>query len=135
MSATLKFIGYINTPYKAIEECPNNIVFNGPLCQLVLDKEFCNGLAGLKPGQNILILYWFENTDRTTIEQPSDTDGDAIGTFALRSPFRPNPIVAATLPIEAIDKCVVTVRGLDCLNETPLLDIKPAIMLEDSNAN
>ena len=130
MDATLEFIGHINTPYKAIEECPNNIDFNGPLCQLVLNEKFKNGLSGLSPGQKILILYWFENTDRNELETSTD-DGGSIGTFALRSPNRPNPIVAATLPIESIENNVVSIRGLDCLNGTPLLDIKPAILLEE----
>jgi len=130
MDATLEFIGHINTPYNAIEECPNNIDINGPLCQLVLNEKFKNGLSGLKPAQKILILYWFENTDRNELETSTD-DGSSIGTFALRSPNRPNPIVAATLPIESIENSVVSVRGLDCLNGTPLLDIKPAILLEE----
>lgn len=130
MNATLTFIGHIITPYKAIDECPSNIDFKGPLCQLVLDEKFKNGLSGLKPDQKILILYWFENTDRNEIETTTD-DGDSIGTFALRSPNRPNPIVAATLPIESIKDGVISVRGLDCLNGTPLLDIKPAILLEE----
>lgn len=134
MNASLKSIGHINTPYETIEECPTNIDFNGPLCHLVLDEEFKNGLSGLQPGQKILILYWFENTDRNVIEQPTD-DGGSIGTFALRSPHRPNPIVAATLPIEVIENGVVSVRGLDCLNGTPLLDIKPAILLENRSEN
>ena len=135
MNATLKFIGHINTPYEAIEDCPNNIDLNGPLCQLVLDEEFRNGLSGLQPGRIILILYWFEKSDRSTIEQPSDDDGALIGTFALRSPHRPNPIVATTLPIESIKNGIVSVRGLDCLNGTHLLDIKPAILLENGSEN
>jgi len=56
-----------------------------------------------------------------------------IGTFALRSPHRPNPIAAAILPIENIDSGNISVKGLDCLNEAHLLDIKPAIMHELSH--
>ncbi|MES9929288.1 MAG: SAM-dependent methyltransferase, partial [Candidatus Thiodiazotropha sp. 6PDIVS] len=112
--------------------CPNNIDLKGPICQLVLDDEFQKGLSGLEIGQVILILYWFDNTDRNELVVPSDGDGEPIGTFALRSPNRPNPIVAATLPIISIQNGVVSVRGLDCLNGTPLLDIKPAIMLENT---
>lgn len=130
----LKFIGHINTPYKTIEDCPNNVDLNGPLCQLVIDEEFIKGLSGLQQGQKILILYWFENTDRNTTKQKSNNnDKELIGTFALRSPHRPNPIGAATLPIETIDNGVVSVKGLDCLNGTRLLDIKPAIQHEDGN--
>ena len=123
---------FSSTPFsfKAIEECPKNIDFNGPICQLVLKEKFNNGLSGLKPDQKILVLYWFENVDRNELET-SVSDGGSIGTFALRSPNRPNPIVAATLPIESIENGVVSIRGLDCLNGTPLLDIKPAILLEE----
>ena len=127
MNATLKYIGRIRTPYKAIEDCPKNIDLNGPLCQLVLEEEYKKGLTGLEPGQIILILYWFENTDRNEITVASDSDSGSTGTFALRSPNRPNPIVAATLPIESVEGNVVSVRGLDCLSGTPLLDIKPYV--------
>jgi len=130
MNTTLKFIGHINTPYNSIEECPNNIDSNGPLCKLVVDDDYKEGLLGLKTGQEILILYWFENTNRSVTLQESSNGEDVIGTFALRSPHRPNPIAAAVLPIEAIDSGSVSVKGLDCLNGTYLLDIKPAIMRE-----
>jgi tRNA-Thr(GGU) m(6)t(6)A37 methyltransferase TsaA len=135
MNATLKSIGYINTPYESIEECPRNIDPNGPLCKLVIQEEFKDGLSGLEPGRKILILYWLENTDRNLLKQAgrkgADAGGKLTGTFALRSPHRPNPIGAAVLPIEAIDNGVVSVKGLDCLNGTHLLDIKPAMMLEN----
>ena len=131
MKAELKFIGHINTPYEAIEDCPSNIDPNGPLCQLVIREEFIDGLSGLNSGQKILILYWFENTDRNTTKQKSRNGGKLTGTFALRSPHRPNPIGAAELLIEAIGHGVVSVKGLDCLNGTHLLDIKPAMRHED----
>ena len=132
MDATLKFIGHINTPYETIEDCPNNVDPGGPLCQIVIHEEFMEGLLGLEPGKKILILYWFENTDRNVIKQGSNkganTGGELIGTFAIRSPHRPNPIGAAVLTIETIENGVVSVKGLDCLDGTQLLDIKPAIL-------
>jgi tRNA-Thr(GGU) m(6)t(6)A37 methyltransferase TsaA len=99
-------------------------------------KEFMAGLSGLQSGQKILILYWFDNTDRNVTKQGSNkgsnTGGELTGTFAIRSPHRPNPIGAAILPIESIKNGVVSVKGLDCLNGTHLIDIKPAILHEDS---
>ncbi len=131
MDATLKSIGYISTPYKTIDDCPKNIDFDGPLCKLIINDEFKEGLLGLQQGQNILILYWFENTDRKLMIQEKNTSDELKGTFAIRSPHRPNPIGAAVLPIESIENGVVTVKGLDCLDGTNLLDIKPAIKLEN----
>lgn len=133
MTATLKFIGHINTPYETIKDCPMNIDLNGPLCHLVVDEEFIDGLSGLKPGQRILILYWFENTGRNVTKQSAKNGEGFTGTFSLRSPHRPNPIGAAVLPVETIDNGILSVKGLDCLNGTPLLDIKPAILHEDNN--
>jgi len=130
MKPELNFIGHIKTPYTRIEDCPNNVDPNGPLCQLVVDNDFDDGLLGLEQGQKILILYWFENVNRDVTHQKSRSSSEMIGTFALRSPHRPNPIGAAVMAIEKIEKEVVLVKGLDCLNGTPLLDIKPAIMDE-----
>jgi len=130
MKPELYFIGHIKTPYASIKECPHNIDPNGPLCQLVVDDDFQAGLQGLVPGQKVLILYWFENTERTAILQKSRGCGEMTGTFSLRSPHRPNPIGAAVVTIEKIEEGRVFVKGLDCLNGTRLLDIKPAILHE-----
>jgi tRNA-Thr(GGU) m(6)t(6)A37 methyltransferase TsaA len=130
MKAVLEPIGYINTPYKDLKDCPKNIDPNGPVCHLILNSEYIEGLSGLQPGQRILILYWLENTNRSIMHQKRRGVGKMSGTFSLRSPHRPNPIGAATLPIEKIEKGIVTVKGLDCLDGTSLIDIKPAILQE-----
>lgn len=126
MKAVVQSIGYIETPYKYIAECPRNIESHGPLCSLVVKEELHDGLLGLRAGQKILILYWFENVDRERMQQNSRKTGKFSGVFALRSPNRPNPIGAAVVPIEKIENEIIYVQGLDCLNGTPLLDIKPA---------
>lgn len=127
MQATVESIGHIVTPYKTLADCPQNIVQQGPLCELVIKVDLRDGLLGLGVGQRILILYWFEHVDRTRLRQYSRRTGELAGIFALRTPNRYNPIGAAVLPIERIDDGVITVRGLDCLDGTPLLDIKPAM--------
>jgi tRNA-Thr(GGU) m(6)t(6)A37 methyltransferase TsaA len=130
MKPELNFIGAIETPYTVVEECPNNIQPDGPLCRITLYDEFLDGLSGLKIGQHILILYWLENTDRSVVLQPVGHGEELKGTFALRSPHRPNPIAAAVLPIESIEVGQITVRGLDCLDNTQLVDVKPAMYRE-----
>lgn len=131
MSTELRFIGQITTPYKSVSECPSNIQpDNGPMCKIKLDAEFQQGLLGLNTGDHILILYWLEGAKRDELIQSWEEDTPTKGTFALRSPHRPNPIGVAVLPIKKIENGAITVRGLDCLNNTPLLDIKPAIYKE-----
>ncbi len=127
MSKTLKSIGYIETPYKNIKDCPRNIDLNGPVCRLVIDKEYAEGITGLKQGQKIVIIYWFDGVDRNLMMQTSKNSGEHKGVFALRSPNRPNPIGVSELFIEDLTENTITVKGLDCLNKTPLIDIKPSM--------
>ncbi len=133
MQTNLIFIGHITTPYNSLEECPSNIDFNGPPCKLVIKDEFLEGLTGLEPGQNILILYWLDGADRTLLTpvKKGDENKGKKGTFAKRAPHRPNPIAVAVTPIISLSANEITVKGLDCLNGTKLLDIKPAIKLEN----
>lgn len=132
VKATLQFIGRIRTPYRKLRECPRNVEPDGPLCELEIDGKFKDGLTGLVAGQEVLLLYWFENVDRTVLQQRRRESGRTSGVFALRSPDRPNPIAAAVVTIEAIERSRIQVRGLDCLDGTPLLDIKPAIVGEQT---
>jgi len=122
----LRFIGHIETPYRSLEECPRNVEPDGPPCRIVIAPPFADALLGLRPGQPILVLYWLAGGDRSRLRQHSRKSGEYAGVFALRTPNRPNPIGAAVLTIEAIDGGAIAVRGLDCLDGTPLLDIKPA---------
>lgn len=132
MDAELTFIGHIETPYNSLDDCPGNIRPDGPDCKIVLNPAYQSGLMGLDPDQAILLLYWFDQADRTLLVQRGcwQEEGEQTGTFSLRSPHRPNPIAAAVLPIESIKDGTIHVRGLDCLNGTKVLDIKPAIRTE-----
>ena len=130
MDAELRFIGHIETPYRSLAECPRNFEAQGPPCRLVLEKPFHAGLLGLSAGDQILVLYWLDRGERHTLRAPSRRTGNLSGVFALRTPNRPNPIGAAQLRIEEIGDGALTVRGLDCLDGTPLLDIKPAMGIE-----
>ncbi|WP_170326647.1 SAM-dependent methyltransferase [Ruegeria arenilitoris] len=126
MTFDLTFIGHIETPYQSLDECPNNIQADGPLCAIVLDPRFAEGLLGLEAGQTILVLYWLEGVDRNLLVQRRGgrCEESPRGVFALRSPHRPNPIATARVQIEAITNGRITVRGMDCLNGTKLIDIK-----------
>ena len=130
MDVELHFIGHIQTPFRTLAECPRNLEVGGPPCRLVLDENYRPGLSGLTAGQLILVLYWLDLGKRDTLRHPSRRTGEITGVFALRTPNRPNPIGAAVVRIEEIEPGCLTVRGLDCLDGTPLLDIKPAIQAE-----
>jgi tRNA (adenine37-N6)-methyltransferase len=125
LNAELVFIGRIETPFKTRADCPRQGRHDGPECRIVLDEAYAPGLKGLEAFATIEVLYWMHEARRDLIEQSPKGDGETKGTFALRSPLRPNPIATALVQLVSIAGNVVTVRGLDCLDGTPLLDLKP----------
>jgi tRNA-Thr(GGU) m(6)t(6)A37 methyltransferase TsaA len=123
--AALRFIGTIRTPWQTRETCPRQGRHDGPECRLVLDPVWHPALQGLDDYQTIEVLYWLDQSRRDLLLQSPKSDGRTIGTFALRSPVRPNPIGTSLVKLERIEAGTVVVRGLDCLDGTPLIDIKP----------
>lgn len=123
--AGLRFIGEIRTPWVDRDDCPRQAREDGPECQLIVHPIWQNALSGLLDYDRIEVLYWLDRSRRDLVTQSPKSDGQTIGTFALRSPVRPNPIGTSLVKLIGIDDCVVTVRSLDCLDGTPLLDIKP----------
>ncbi len=124
--AGLIFVGRIETPWTTRAECPRRgDPESGPECTLVLDPRWIPALQGVEPGDTIQVLYWMDRARRDLLTQSPRDDGATVGTFALRSPNRPNPIASSMARLLAIDGVRLTVRGLDCVSGTPLLDIKP----------
>ena len=131
--AAIRFIGRVETPYRTLSECPRNVDPNGPVCTIQIDPEYAAGLVGLEAGQHVWVLYWLHDADREALVRRRRDDGAERGVFALRSPHRPNPIGAAAVRIDAIRETSLEVRGLDCLDGTPLLDIRPAMFAEQAD--
>lgn len=124
--AALIFIGRIETPWTVRADCPKRgDPEAGPDCTLVLDPRWMPALKGVAPGDYCQVLYWMDRARRDLLTQSPRDDGQTIGTFALRSPNRPNPIASSMVRLIAVDGPRLTVRGLDCVSGTPLLDIKP----------
>ncbi len=124
----LIYIGTIHTPYKKIEDCPRNVQAGGPDCEIVVKTEYAAALDGLEKLDYIEVLYWLDQAKRDIYKQPRrGSIHPLLGTFTLRSPHRPNPIGSAVVKLIGVNANRVVVEGLDCLNETPLLDIKPVI--------
>ena len=123
-------IGTIRTPYKRLSDCPRTVHDNPALCTLVLDHAFADGLLGLERESHVLVLYWLDQARRDWLRRPARSDREELGVFALRTPNRPNPIAATVAPVVRVEGNCVEVRGLDCLDGTPLLDIKRAIFFD-----
>ncbi|SKA34897.1 tRNA (N6-threonylcarbamoyladenosine(37)-N6)-methyltransferase TrmO [Consotaella salsifontis] len=124
--AGLVFIGRIHTPWQDRMECPRQGRADGPLCQIVIDDVWKDALKDIELYDRLEILYWLHRSRRDLVWQSPKSDGTTRGTFSLRSPVRPNPIGTSVVFVERVEGTTLFVRGLDCLDETPVIDIKPA---------
>jgi tRNA-Thr(GGU) m(6)t(6)A37 methyltransferase TsaA len=125
MDAGVYFIGRIRTPWRSRQDCPKRGSADGPVCSIVVDEHWRAALTGLAGHPRIQVLYWMNQARRDLVLQAPRESGELIGTFALRSPVRPNPIASSVVDVVAIKEHVIEVRGLDCLDGTPLIDLKP----------
>ena len=123
--AGLVFIGRIHTPWASRTDAPRQGRPDGELCRIEVFEPWVAALDGLEHYPRIEVLYWLHMSRRDLVRQSPRNDGITRGTFALRSPARPNPIGTAIAELVRIEGANVLVRGLDCLDGTPLLDLKP----------
>lgn len=123
--ARVVFIGTIRTPFLSRDECPRQGKHDGPLCRIELDDPWKPALKGIERFGRIEVLYWMHQARRDLILQSPKSNGETFGTFALRSPVRPNPIATSMVELVAVEDGVLVVRGLDCVDGTPLVDLKP----------
>lgn len=126
MDASLQYIGSIHTPWPRREDCPRQGDPDGPECQIEVFPPWDQALPGLEPQITLEVLYWLDQSRRDLVLQCPKGRDQPVGTFALRSPVRPNPIGSSLARLIGIEGRVLRVRGLDCLDGTPLLDLKPA---------
>ncbi|QCI65667.1 tRNA (N6-threonylcarbamoyladenosine(37)-N6)-methyltransferase TrmO [Phreatobacter stygius] len=123
--AGLVFIGRIHTPWTSRLECPRLGRPDGPVCRVALFEPWLAALDGIAAFERLEVLYWMHLSRRDLVRQSPADDGVTRGTFALRSPARPNPIGTAIVTLVGIEGATLSVRGLDCLDGTPLIDLKP----------
>jgi tRNA-Thr(GGU) m(6)t(6)A37 methyltransferase TsaA len=123
--AAVVFIGRVRTPFATRDDCPRQGVPDGPVCRLDVDQPWQVALTGIEAGQRIEVVYWMHLARRDLVLQSPKANGRTIGTFAIRSPVRPNPIAISRATVVSVEPGCVLVRGLDCVDGTPLLDIKP----------
>jgi tRNA-Thr(GGU) m(6)t(6)A37 methyltransferase TsaA len=124
-NAGLVFIGRIRTPWKSRLETPRQGRHDGPVCRLEIFEPWVPAIKGVDFYSNLEVIYWLHLSRRDLVLQSPKNNKSTRGTFSLRSPVRPNPIGTSIVKLVGIEGNVVLVRGLDCLDQTPLLDLKP----------
>lgn len=109
----------------------------GETSQVKIFKNFCKGLKNIDDFSHIIILYWFHlrdnEADRGTLRVVPKRHAGAqeVGVFASRSPSRPNPIGLCVCELLKVESCNLFVKGLDALEGSPVIDIKPYLPRAD----
>lgn len=125
-------IGYVESGFA--HYLPKALLEVSDQSRIMLDPIYAEGLDGLKPGMRIDVLFHCHLSGDYTLKQRPGDDPKARerGVFAVRSARRPNPIGLTQVEILAVGDHVLWVKGIDAVDGTPVLDIKPALIEEQS---
>ena len=127
MSIELRPIGFVRTD---AQELPRHWSVSDVEGTLVIDEEYSEGLRDIRAGQRIVVIFHFHRSPGFSPEllrQTSGQHGRETGVFSICSPVRPNPIGMSVVEVLGTQGVSIDVRGLDMLDGTPILDIKPHI--------
>ena len=131
--AHLHFIGRIRTPWKSTADCPKNTRARAEVVGTVeVDERYAAGLKDIGLLSHLILLYWLDQSRRDLILQAPSHVPEPRGVFALRTPVRPNPIGLAVVELLNVEGTKLKIRNIDCVDGTPLIDIKPYFSTIDS---
>ena len=126
-------IGVIRTPYTTLEDMPIQPGGGRDVqAELIIKPKYSEGLADLDGFSHIHLLYVFHQAKTAKMSVVPFLDDEPRGVFATRAPLRPNHIGLSVVELTGVEGCRVTIRNVDILDGTPLLDIKPYIKAFDS---
>ncbi|HEY4041943.1 MAG TPA: tRNA (N6-threonylcarbamoyladenosine(37)-N6)-methyltransferase TrmO [Rhodopila sp.] len=132
---SIRPIGTLHTPWPAIADCPRNgrQPDPAPVCQAHVLPAFVAGLQSLEGFSHLILLYWLDQPQQPRLVFTPPFDPQPRGVFASRAPWRPNPIGLSVVAFDGFDAPdTLKVRYLDCVDGTPLFDIKPYLPTTDS---
>jgi tRNA-Thr(GGU) m(6)t(6)A37 methyltransferase TsaA len=121
----LKPIGMIHSPYPSRGQAPRQGAGREEICQVELFQEFEEGLKDIERFSHIILIYWFHKSKGYSLMVTPSWDTKPHGLFTSRSPDRPCPLGLSVVELVAREGNILKVKGLDAIDGTPLLDIKP----------
>jgi len=118
----IKTIGYVDNDFK--DQIPED--YKEKESRIHVKEEYEDALLGIEEHSHITVLMWFHESDRTIqrVHPMADMNNPLTGVFATRSPVRPNPIAVTVCKLISRNNNIITVKGLDGLDGTPIIDIK-----------
>ena len=123
--ATIVPIGVARTPYELTEDAPHQGFADDAEATIEVFEPYVEALAGIDECHRLTVVYWAGRADRDRL-----VGGDGIGAFVMRTPHRPNPLNICTCLLLDRTGRELRVRGLDALDGSPVMDVKPALQAE-----
>ncbi len=120
----------IGTVHTDAGDVPRHWVFSNKEGTLEIDERYLEGLKDIKAGQRIVVIFHFHKSPAFTarhLSQKPPHRKALLGVFSICSPIRPNPIGMSVLKVVEVEETKIRVRGVDMLDGTPILDIKPLV--------
>jgi len=127
MDLTLTPVGIVHSPYLKRGDAPRQGRFSDILSRIEIFDPYAPGLKDIEDHTHLVILCWFDRSSRKELFATPPGSGKEHGVFATRSPERPNPLGLSLVDLVSREGPVLTVRGLDAFDGTPVIDIKPHI--------
>jgi tRNA (adenine37-N6)-methyltransferase len=115
-------IGYVENDYL---EPGHNEEICEKISKIIIEKDLMDGLYRVEELEKLYILFYFSKSKGYKLIHRRRYDGEMSGVFASRSPYRPNGIGLTLVELLKVEGNVLHVKGLDAINGTPVLDIKP----------
>jgi tRNA-Thr(GGU) m(6)t(6)A37 methyltransferase TsaA len=133
-SLELTPIGIIHSPYKDRGEAPPQGNRSDKISNIEVFKEFEEGLKDTEGFSHLIVIFWFHKSRGYHLLTRTPWDDTPHGLFATRSPYRPCPLGVTVVELISREKNILKVKGLDAIDGTPILDIKPYISSIDERA-
>jgi len=129
----LRPVGTVRSELKDRERAPMQGSEGAPDAWIELRTEALPAASGLTPGDELLLLTWLHQADRSVLEvhPRSDPARPITGVFSTRSPDRPNPIGLHRVSVLAVEGPRIRVGPLEAIDGTPVLDLKPVLLRRD----
>jgi len=131
----LQPIGVIHSPFHDPAETPIQAVRSTALGQVEVFPQFAAGLQDIEGFSHIYLIYQFHRCEQTELQVEPFLDNQKHGIFAVRHPFRPNHLGLSVVELIEVSGNLLQIRGVDVLDGTPLLDIKPFVPVFDERQN
>jgi len=125
----IKTIGRVESELRDLKSAPKQADEGAPPAWLVFEPEVRAGLRNIRVGDEVIVITWLDRADRSvlSVHPRGDASKPEQGVFSTRSPHRPNPIGLHTVEVITVDGLRVQVRGLEALDGTPVIDLKPVL--------